>query len=83
MAFLPQMNTGTSFPIFNVEIVGPVEEDVITEPMEVSVSPGSSVTKKSWEMEPPPETIFGEATEIKPADSGKEKTSHSLFFNRK
>ncbi len=66
VVFHPEMNTGASAPIFDVDIVGSIPP-----------TPSPSVSKESEEKGLSPETMFGQGTESEPADTGKEKMANA------
>ncbi len=73
IVFYPEMSTRISAPVFDVDIVGSVE-DIIPETIKIPVIPGPPVPKKPEETEAPPETMFGKGTAPGSAESGKEVT---------
>lgn len=71
--FYPEMGTRISAPVFDVDIVGSMEE-AVPGTIKIPAIPVPPVPKKPEETGPPPETMLGKGTAPESAESGKEET---------
>lgn len=71
--FYPEMSIRISAPVFDVDIVGSVEE-AVPGTIKIPVIPVPPLPEKPEETGPPPETMFGKGTAPESSESGKEET---------
>lgn len=87
IVFYPEMKTRVTDPVFNIDIVGPIEEEEVVLQTIKKTPPKPfpyirKSTPKSVLEEPPPKSIFGEGADLELQKSGDEEgTSNKQAFN--